>query len=833
MRKLSHRAILRGGLLLSCMLGLASYGGTKAYRSSNFGTGCNSPKMIGLVEANQDSTSHVVDQSRREDAQFRAFVEAHPNLTAADVLGAVPKRSYRKTLDFNPASAAYYGEVTKALQLTVEEKRILAKRGFVSVDIGQRVSIPSAYEVIYANDLPVLITTDSIMHAVHRSFDEMLKTLESEMFASTLSAVLERTHEQLVKESAGLSDSDLLESVRDVDLYLSVARVLLKYDTLSLPNDHNAGGDTAEPQDTSLNSWRFEEVSRFGQDALVKTLVGLALNASDVSEVSLYGGNRNIDWTQFQPRGHYTEWEVLQRYFRAMMWLGRADTGWFLLPLKSLDIDAERERRNAAVMTYVMDKSGQLSRLGKISKVLDFLVGRSDNLSLEAMRDVFPRIGLQRLEDLDTSGVAKNLEQSVRDLRLGKQSIRSQALGSDTTDPKPVESPALFQVFGQRFVVDSFVLSNVVYDSIQFDGEKMPRKMPQGLDVFAALGNDEALRLLDKELQTWKYGTNLMGTRAVVEAYDAAKWNENVYNVWLDALRTIDDEFPANVAAPQLMRTEAWQHKQLQTQLASWAELRHDTVLYAKQAYGVANGCDYPAGYVEPYPRFFERVGFLARESSRLLDTLDFPNAQSEMGQPPNGLRERFVGFWTNFATTMDQLRTLAQKELESKRFTDDEIVFLKKTLRGEEIGCGTLGYKGWYPKLIWGDPTIWKPTIADVYSGFDADGAPQVLEVGVGDATFIVAAIDNGGDKRVYVGPMYSYFEFAKPGASRLTDEAWGQKIRTRDMPLRPEWTSAFHPQLQPSAKSREVMMHRFDGPYSGTDEPARYKKPPKQPKP
>lgn len=64
-----------------------------------------------------------------------------------------------------------------------------------------------------------------------------------------------------------------------------------------------------------------------------------------------------------------------------------------------------------------------------------------------------------------------------------------------------------------------------------------------------------------------------------------------------------------------------------------------------------------------------------------------------------------------------------------------------------------------------------------------------NVLEVGTGSVEFLVAAIDNEGDTRVYVGPVSSYYEFTWPAAKRLTDDAWGQMLRTDRVPDRPQW--------------------------------------------
>ena len=82
--------------------------------------------------------------------------------------------------------------------------------------------------------------------------------------------------------------------------------------------------------------------------------------------------------------------------------------------------------------------------------------------------------------------------------------IRSQAIVSNPRDPFKVLPPSSFLVFGQRFTVDSFILSHMVFDSIVFKGRKQERMMPSGLDLMAALGNDEASTLVsDVQRLTW------------------------------------------------------------------------------------------------------------------------------------------------------------------------------------------------------------------------------------------------------------------------------------------------------------------------------------------
>jgi Protein of unknown function (DUF3160) len=44
-----------------------------------------------------------------------------------------------------------------------------------------------------------------------------------------------------------------------------------------------------------------------------------------------------------------------------------------------------------------------------------------------------------------------------------------------------------------------------------------------------------------------------------------------------------------------------------------------------------------------------------------------------------------------------------------------------------------------------------------------------------------------------VYVGPLYSYYEFHQPFQKRLTDPEWQAMIMKGELPARPKWTKDF----------------------------------------
>jgi hypothetical protein len=50
-----------------------------------------------------------------------------------------------------------------------------------------------------------------------------------------------------------------------------------------------------------------------------------AVAAEKPTTLPLFGVKTLYDFSQMEPRGHYEDDPVLQRYFRAMIWLGRTD----------------------------------------------------------------------------------------------------------------------------------------------------------------------------------------------------------------------------------------------------------------------------------------------------------------------------------------------------------------------------------------------------------------------------------------------------------------------------------------------------------------------------
>ena len=172
----------------------------------------------------------------------------------------------------------------------------------------------------------------------------------------------------------------------------------------------------------------------------------------------------------------------------------------------------------------------------------------------------------------------------------------------------------------------------MVFDRVLPEGGDR-RMLPSTFDAaFAALGNTHAVPLLAAELGKYKnYPAALHRSRLLADNHEPAFWSGSLYHAWLGTLRAMSPEPNLNAPAaggpglPGVARTQAWSRRVLNTQLASWAELRHDTLLYAKQSYTGYPVCEFPDAYVDPYPEMWKALVAYAQRGKQIVASCPRP----------------------------------------------------------------------------------------------------------------------------------------------------------------------------------------------------------------
>jgi hypothetical protein len=349
--------------------------------------------------------------------------------------------------------------------------------------------------------------------------------------------------------------------------------------------------------------------------------------------------------------------------------------------------------------------------------------------------------------------------------------------------------PRVFHLLGQRFTIDSYVFNNVTYDRVQDlrTGAKVTRMLPSELDVQFVLGNDAAGQHLQPELAEYGYQGVLHELRFLADAHPDDFWDATFYSGWLQAIRALNDDTEFE-ARPEAMRTAAWSDKTLNTQTASWAELRHDTLLYVKQSYSGGAGCEYPDAYVEPVPAFYARLAHLGQLGAGMVGELEAD------GFPV----DRAKGFFANLVDTSTTLETIAHKELEGEELSQSEYEFLRATIDEQQVGCGETMYDGWYARLFYDETKVaeFKPTIADVHTApTDAEGNEKgwVLHAATGRPMLMVFTTQSCSGVKSYIGPVSSYHPVLTENYDRQTDSGWAELFNNGATPERPKWTSSF----------------------------------------
>ncbi len=712
---------------------------------------------------------------------YKEFLQANQNINSAQLLNLYHVGLFKKTANTKWNDALFHDSIEIKYQLTEYEKQLINKNGFVVTERLQAESFGKQFEDIYHKDLPVFISSDAILHAFHASYDKILKNLELDILIEDVKNLLEAMHNKMPELAAKYSsDTTMIKMLKDVDVYLTVPLKLI--------------GSTTEPfysENISTVNTLLEKISLF-----------------NFVEMPLFSEqSRKIDFSQFKPRGHYDDqnYPQLAQYFKTMIWLGRTEI-YLIAPHNVIPKvpfgDVQRQIIDATLISELMKIANAKNLYNEIEEIIETFVGEQDNVTLNDFNTVLTNVNITNPSQfLDSLKVAE-FQDTLKTKSFVEQKILSQILISNPMVPDSIIPASAFMLFGQRFVIDSYITGSVVFDRI-----KAKRMLPSTLDILFALGNDASAQLLQAELDKYKYSKNLAALRYLIDSYDFDFWNNSIYNLWLNSIRTLNPPKDRN-NLPAFMQTAAWWQQKINSQLASWTELRHDNLLYAKQSYTGGTTCSYPCSYVEPIPEFFNSISLLARNTMQKLN---------DISSLKNYVKHGCNIYFSRFSNVADTLSIIAQKELEKTSLNENEMGFLKRLLyNNPDQMCGVPRYIGWYPDLFYQDngqsDLLYKKDylVADIHTApTDEFGGMVgwVKHTGTGPVDLAIIVTKTSNNKNVaFVGPVASYYEYTSTNFYRLTDNEWKESYL--DKSTRPEWVNIYLADKTGNSKGESISL-------------------------
>ncbi|MFW9912925.1 MAG: DUF3160 domain-containing protein [Candidatus Thorarchaeota archaeon] len=620
--------------------------------------------------------------------------------------------------------------------------------GFAAATQTEYTQIHEILELNEEQSIPSFVSSDTVLHAFHVLYDLALREVEVYSFWDLLgnltSSMLDSSFNQYLAAPEGRWKDAALRNM----MFFTVALKLI---------DSNYMIPPAFP---------------FQVDIEVAKVLSL-IEAHDTISDEWFQEYRE-DFTQFVPRGHYTRSETLERYFKAMMWYGRVSLR--LQPDlpelpndKGMDNTAQAILISLALMDEISTMPAGITGYDLWDSIYEptvFFVGAADDLLpteyLELIQSIY---GSEiTIPDLDDDVLLENFIDAALELR------EPAILGHPVPDTLTLTQTMGLRFMGQRYIPDSYILGQLVYKNVGTLAN--PRLMPMGLDVMAALGSDRAWKLLEPEKVYANYESQMNMLWDMVGNITEAEWTSNLYYLWLYSLLPLLSD--PGEGYPFFMQSEAWVDKQLSTALGSWAELRHDTILYAKQSYTweLTGIPDVVKGYVEPVPQVYARLASLCK---MMIDGLDSRSLLSDMIDTKlNKLYDLLL-----------DLQTISIKELEGTPLTSEEF----HLIGGSGKILGDIVALPRNDQFI-SDADDDMAVIADVHTD---PNEGEVLEEAIGRPMVIYVAIIVDGQVILTRGGIFSYYEFTWPMDDRLTDEAWQDMLTQGEAPPLPSWTASF----------------------------------------
>jgi len=649
----------------------------------------------------------------------------------------------------------------------------LNELGFVAVPQNYQTELGAFYRSYQRMHWPAVVTSDAALHASHLVFDWYQRYLEIAYLRSDLIALTDALLSQMMEDAESAEGPMKDAALADAAFFTVGKRLLTGGDTRGIP----------EP-------WKGK----------IDAELALIRQAGGIAQSPLF--NYKEDYSQYKPRGHYSRTPQFQQYFQAMMWYGR-----IVFRLKSSE-DAElakRQTRQALLICRALQQAkaqGEeaLTVWRRIYATTEMFAGHSDDPTPEDYLKIMGRN--KSPKDWNDNYVLEAFMVAVSDLGW-KQLLPFFARASK--DEREMESMLGMRLFGTRWAIDSLIMRQLTFNAVgNYSGEKPDpftlvrvqgmkiRGFPRGLDVMSAFSMPQAETWLragqDDRYDGYAESINKMRNWP---ADGEPWWRDNLYTIRLKAIRRLARAPQGTL--PAAIKTVQWQHKQLTAALGSWTELRHDSILYTKQSYAMAQAAfagmtkgggpeppppPPPQGYVEPVPEVYQALGEGFKLLADKLSALGYAEDKALRGIP-----DRYQGL-------MVTLERLSRKELTGTALTAEEFRFIENI--GGELSIPRYGlpHHRDVTEEFMGDDENDMRIVADVHTNVDVGLA---LEEAVGRPMELYMVCPVNGNPVVCIGVVYSYYEFKQPIGNRLTDEEWRKMLEQGREPGMAEWIATY----------------------------------------
>ncbi len=608
------------------------------------------------------------------------------------------------------------------------------------------------YEGAEYGDESVFITTDAVLNMFHMYYSGSMKALETiyyynDIVALTngLCASAERAYNQ--------SDEQLKAHYKRLYAYLVVAGKLLHSEDFDLAEDlQYAPQKLVEVKREMLDNraeWLNlysrvpDEVAQLADaDYAVVTSFDSKVSVDNDGIVASQILDKRIDATQYLVRGHYTQSKLLSNYFRGMMWYSQS----------GFDIDIEK-RDNVVVsqlLAQLIASDSKVSQMwNDVYQLTAFYSGESDDLNYKDIVQL-----TESVYGADYNPLVLIDDSYDEALKMAIDALPKPKIVpvlNEKGDYQDMDYKRQYRLMGQRFTFDSYAMTKLT---------KSPERLNiSAFDVLAMTGNQKAEEILNRVYKPAEYWQQYPQALESVKGEYAEYKNtpiKDIYKGWFKAIDlALNESFDGEI--PYFMSTDAYAYKRVNTALGSFAELKHDNVLYAKQMMAEFGGGDDEAGlplhYVEPNVKMYQTL--------REIIALAKGHSDAYQDKMISGPLDDMMSYLNLFIA-------VSHKELTGGIVTQDELREI--AYFGGMVDNLRVSYNYYIRDLLNGEYEAEKTSalISDIATILQLG----YLELGIGLPHDIYALVEVNGHPVITKGVVYSAYSFYNE--ERLTDEKW-----------------------------------------------------------
>ena len=663
------------------------------------------------------------------------------------------------------------------------------------------------YERYPANT--ILITNDLLLHSFHKLFDNTLKYYEQTTARNTIKDLSNELFKKFVNLAKNETDPDLKDNYEFLAAYRSVpAILLLDGDEFNVKSDDiwsfylnwPTNDDEKIKEIIIKNEYKYLNYLSPSYKETTADVVEKILSANSLEDFDpfLYSFSARFivknrikqDYTQFMPRSHYTDNAELKTYFMAMKWLMR-EKFYF----------GDDKLTDAALIMVNNISDEDTKKLSELSIKIKKLIWWDDDLTLDSLNNRMKKNDINSIEKI------KKLTKKQREelFNLVPQKIQSSAYERDIevewkiSQDNAKDMTAGFVFFGEKFTLDSYLFDLVTAGSAEKEFEIMPKKQTALIVPDILEWNWDAAQIVDLWLKEWvEKEKKFKDEEHILEDDEHTQYSsysdvkqearekigreisettvmDSVYHKWLNMIWLLVNEVEED--APYFKLDPLYGLKNLVTYMWSYTELKHDTLLYVKQAYDLALGSSAMMGpdfgkycdiHVNP-PSLSVPKWYIEADIDIVNNLIELNNeVKLDFGE----LWERVESQFSWFDGFLTHTKSILEQQMNNEVISDED--FERMRLAYDELGYIV------YP--FWKDVSqkeMRASLIADIFTSeykgdvdplYEAVGRPALMLVMVGDA--------NGN--RVAIWPVFTHYEFydsdniVNANWSRLNDLQW-----------------------------------------------------------